>query len=101
MRIKIIGDNLEITDEIRDLVSEKISRDLEKYLPELNKEIKTATMKISKLTRWGFRVNFDMRLPKNYQIFAEEKNETILSSLVSLREQLERQMKKYKQKIRQ
>jgi len=100
MRIKIIGDNLKISPRIRKLVVEKIGRGLEKYLPSLNQEIKTATMTITKRTRWGYKVNFDMRLPENYQIFAEEKQETLLTALVKLREALGKQIKKYKEGLK-
>lgn len=96
MRIKIIGDNIKITPKIRSLVNNKIILGLEKYLPELNQEIKTATMKIEKHTRWGYKVNFDMWLPEKYQIFAESRKESLSSALVDSREQLERQIKKYK-----
>jgi len=100
MRIKIIGDNLKITPRIRKLAAEKIGRGLEKHLPPLNQEIKTATMTITKRTRWGYKVNLDMRLPENYQIFAEEKQETLLTALVKLREALEKQIKKYKERLK-
>lgn len=101
MRIKIIGDNLEITSRIRRLVRNKIARSLEKYLPKLNQEIKTATMKISQHRRWGFKVNFDMWLPEKYQIFAKSRKENLPSALVDLREQLKRQAKKYKARLKQ
>lgn len=93
MRIKIIGDNLEINDQIRDLVEKKIAKGLEKYLPELNNEIKTADMTISKHSRWGYKINFDMRLPQKQQLYAEARNEDLQTTLVELREKLETQAK--------
>jgi ribosomal subunit interface protein len=101
MRIKIIGNNIEITPRIKKLVKNKIAHSLEKYLPKLNQEIKTATIRISQHTRWGYKVNFDMWLPEKYQIFAETKKENLHSALADLKRQTERQVKKYKAKIKQ
>jgi ribosome-associated translation inhibitor RaiA len=69
-------------------------------LPKLNQEIKTATIKIEKHTRWGYKVNFDMWLPEKYQIFAESRKENLRSALVDLKRQLERQIKKYKASLK-
>jgi ribosomal subunit interface protein len=101
MRVKIIGDNLEITPRIRKLVKDKIILGLEKYLPELNQEIKTATMRIGRHSRWGYKINFDMWLPEKYQLFAETRKENLRSAFIELREQLERQAKKYRANLRQ
>jgi ribosomal subunit interface protein len=100
MRIKIIGGNIDVTPRIKRLVQNKIARNLEKYLPKLNQEIKTATIKIEKHTRWGYKVNFDMWLPEKYQIFAESRKENLRSALVDLKRQLERQIKKYKASLK-
>ena len=100
MRIKITTDGLELTPRIRRLVNEKIGLGLEKHLPHLNEEIKTADVKIIKGSRWGYKVNFDMRLPKNYQIYAEGEHEGLLSALVNLRDKLIRQIKNYKNELK-
>ncbi len=100
MRIKLIGDNLEITDEIRQLIYNKLAEDLEKMLPELNQEIKTADMRLSKHSRWGYEVNFDLRLPEKEQLYAEVHKRSLKLAMTELREQLEGQIRKYREKLR-
>lgn len=101
MRIKILTDNLELTSRVRKLVNEKVGIGLTKHMPRLNEEIKTAEMRITKHKRWGYKINFDMRLPENYQIYAEEKHERLSSALASLRDELIRQVKTYKSDLKQ
>jgi ribosomal subunit interface protein len=101
MRIKIIGDNIDINPRIRKLVIEKVGEGLEKYLPKFNQEIKTATVRIKKHSRWGYKINFDMWLPEKYHIYAEERKGRLLSTLVGLRDQLIRQIKEYKGRLKE
>lgn len=100
MQIKIIGDNLEITSRIRKLIDSKINQGLEKYLAGLSQEIKIANMNLKRHSRWGYKINFNLWLPEKYQIYAESRGERLLSTLVDLREQLKRQIKRYKAKVK-
>lgn len=100
MQVKIIGENIEINKYIQNLISDKIATDLNKYLKNFSKDVKTATVKIVKRKDWGYKVDFEMWLPEKKQIFANAIHKDLSSAVVQLREKLERQIKKYKEKLK-
>lgn len=90
-----------MTPEMEEILREKIATHLERYVPDsLNDEIKTADMAISEHSRWGYVLNFDMRLPQKAHIFAEARNEVFEQAATELREKLEPQLKKYSESLR-
>jgi len=99
MKVQIIGDNIKINRWVKNLVHDKVTIDLEKYLKDFSKDIKTATVKIKKRTRWGYKVNFNMWLPGKEHIFADATHEDLPSAIVELREKVERQIKEYKGRL--
>lgn len=99
MKVKIIGDNIELNKWVKNLVHNKITNDLEKYLQDFNEDIKTATVKIHKRTHWGYKVNFDMWLPGKKHIFSEALHEDLASAIIELREKVEKQIKEYKGRL--
>ena len=99
MKVQIIGDNIEINEWIKNVVNDKITSDLEKYLKDFSDDIKRATVKIHKRSRWGYKVNFDMWLPGKEHIFAEAVHKDLPSAIVQLREKLERQIEEYKSEL--
>lgn len=100
MRIKIVTDDVEINDRILNIIQDKIDKGLEKYLPSLNEDIKKATVTIQKRSRWGYKIKFNMWLPKKEHIFAEEEGDDLLETFTRLREDLEKQLKKYREKLK-
>jgi len=99
MNIDLLGDNVEITDKIRSEVDTKLGQKLEKYLTTFNEDMTHAQMTLTKDTNWGWKINFDMRLPGKKQIFADAKKETLRATLTDLRDKLIPQIKEYKDNI--
>lgn len=98
MNIEINGVNLEITPEIKDMVDKKLAHKLDQLLIKFNEQLKTGFLHIEKDKYKHFKVKFDMSLPgKDGHLFAECNNIVLLSAIVGMREQLEKQIKKYKQ----
>jgi ribosomal subunit interface protein len=100
MKVNIIGDNIELKPSDKDLVQQKVIDKLDKLLKDFTEDIKDATVKINYFDKEEeYRVNFNMWLPGKKHIYAESSHEVLLSALVQLREDLERQIKEYKDKI--
>ena len=98
MNIEINGVNLEITPEIKDMVDRKLARKLDQLLVNFNEELKTGFLHLEMDKYKHFKSKFDMSLPgKDGHLFAECKNIKLISTIVGIREQLEKQIKKYKQ----
>ena len=98
MNIQINGVNLNITPKIKDMVNKKLVHKLDQLLVNFNEEIKTGFLHLEKDKYKHFKTKFDIALPgKNGHLFAECKNIKLVSTIVGIREQLEKQIKKYKQ----
>jgi ribosomal subunit interface protein len=98
MNLEINGVNLEITPEIKAMVEEKLVRKLDQLLVNYNEELKTSFLHIEKDKYKHFKTKFDIALPgKDGHLFAECNNIVLMSAIVGMREQLEKQIKKYKQ----
>ncbi len=98
MNIQINGVNLNISPKLKEMVDEKLSLKLDQLLVNFNEEIKTGFLHLEKDKYKHFKAKFDMALPgKNGHLFAQCKNIKLLSSIIGIREQLEKQIKKYKE----
>lgn len=101
MQIIINAENIELNDRIREYIDEKIGKELNRLLGNINNvEGLDATVTINKRTRWGYKVKFDTLLPVKEHIFAEAINKDLLTCLTDLREKIEIQLNKYKAKVK-
>lgn len=96
MNIQIHGSNLDITPQIKSLIESKINQKLEKLLAHFSPDLKIADLKIEKDKYKKFNVNFDMQLPGKEHVFAQTSHINLESALVDLEQQLEHQLKKYR-----
>lgn len=101
MQIQILTDGVEIDDKVRGLIEKKLVPKLDKYLTHFDEDAKLATIKLEKRTRWGYKVNLNMNLPGKKHIFAEVKHNDLGAAVVDLREEVERQLIEYKEKLQQ
>ena len=96
MNIQITTDNLEITPTFKELIEKKLEK-LDKLLVDFDKDQKTALVHITKDKYDQFTANVNMHLPdKNGHIFAKNTHKNLLSAIIGVREQIEKQIKKYK-----
>ena len=96
MNIQITGDNFELTDAVKNLVDEKINQKLEKFLVTFAPEMKTAMLRIEYDQLKNVHLRFDMLLPGKERIFSETTHKFLESALIDLEDQLEKQIKKYR-----
>jgi ribosome-associated translation inhibitor RaiA len=100
MKRTIITDNVKLTPSDKDLIDRKLIEKLDKLLKDFTEDIKDATVKVDYFDKEKeYKVNFDMWLPGKKHIYAEESHEVLLSALTNLREDIERQIKEYKDEI--
>jgi ribosome-associated translation inhibitor RaiA len=99
MNIQIIGDNYTVSTRTRFLIDTKINLRLEKLLTSVSDDLKIAQLKITKNKLGIFDVNFDMNLPGKEHIYAETSHVRLSSALIDLEQQLEKQIKRYKQTL--
>jgi len=96
MHVDLSTKNLEITEDVRKLVDETLISKVDELIEDVPEDQKVATVRIEKRPRWGYKVSFNMRLPRKKHIFAVEKDDRLQTTIVNLREQVMQQIKKLK-----
>ncbi|MDP4009503.1 MAG: HPF/RaiA family ribosome-associated protein [Candidatus Shapirobacteria bacterium] len=98
MNIQITADKVDLSVEIKEMINIKIGHKTDQLLPDLNDEIKTAFVNIKRDKLGQYKISFDMLLPgKKGKIFAENQHFELIPAITGLREQIETQIKKYKE----
>ncbi len=95
MRILINASNIDLDHERVGQVIDKLGR-LDKYLQNYSEETKTVNMRISRRSRFGYRMNFSLRLPEKKHLYANAISKNFVNALVNLREQLEKQIHRFR-----
>ncbi|EGL83693.1 sigma 54 modulation protein/ribosomal protein S30EA [Caldalkalibacillus thermarum TA2.A1] len=95
MKFNIRGENIEVTPALRDYVEKKVGR-LERYF---NEDITSDVYVTLKVTRDEHSVEVTIPMPK-LLLRAEEKSLDMYASIDLVVEKLERQIRKYKTKIK-
>lgn len=94
INIQTSVNNFDLSESMKFLINEKLAIPLNKYLSNLDKDQKQAQLHIEKENKTDlFKLNFSMN-----RIFSKTKHILFESALVDLREQLEIQLKKIKEK---
>lgn len=95
IRYEIHGENIEVTDAIRNYIEEKLSK-LERYfanVPDANAHVKVKTYQDS-------RSKIEVTIPlKNVTLRAEERHDDLYAAIDLIVEKLERQVRKHKTKV--
>lgn len=98
MKLIINAKNFPLSEKLENLANKHLGQKLDKYLAKLDQEVKVARLTIKKNSRWGFESSFNLSLPQKKEVFAKARGEKLLSVLVEIREQAEKQIKEYKEK---
>jgi ribosomal subunit interface protein len=101
MQIQITGEGIEITDHIRELIENKLVIPLERHLKNFSDDMLMAAIKIKRHENQFYSVNFNMKLPGKEHLFADNTHKDLTVVVTGLREEVERQIEKYKTKLRQ
>ena len=95
LRYQVRGENLEITQAIREYVENKVSK-LEKYFADSLEANVYANAKVYKNNKKKIEITVPL---KGVTLRAEETNEDLYAAVDLVVDKLERQMRKYKTKI--
>ncbi|OGY42206.1 MAG: ribosomal subunit interface protein [Candidatus Buchananbacteria bacterium RBG_13_39_9] len=100
MQIDIKGTNLELTDALKDYVNDKIGS-LDKFFDE----ILEARVDIGLTTKHHqkgkiFRAEVNLEVPQKHVIRAEAEREDLYMAINEVKDDLQRQIKKMKEKMR-
>ncbi|MBU3935154.1 HPF/RaiA family ribosome-associated protein [Patescibacteria group bacterium] len=100
MKIQLTGNRIKINHTIRFLVKDKISLPLDKILKDFKPNTQIAAVHIELIPKTNtFKVNFDMILPHKKNLFASTTHLQLESALIDLQQQIEKQIKRYKESL--
>ncbi|RJR28134.1 hypothetical protein C4564_06260 [Candidatus Microgenomates bacterium] len=95
MALRISVDGVQLTDNLRLLLDEKLSSEINKYLGE---NADDAVVNIKAGSRWGFAVSLDLNVPGHERVFAHAKEKELHAAVNALRSDISSQLRKYKEK---
>ena len=101
MQLDIQAKDVDLTEALEKLIFQKLGADVAKYLKDFDDDIKIAEVRIEAESRWGYKVSFSMWLPKKEHIYAEEKNKNLDAAINSLKDEIQRKVRKYKEKLQE
>ena len=100
MNIQISGNQVKIDNRLRSLVKNKISLKLDKLLSPFSPQYQNASLHIRQQIKTKiFQVNFKITLPPKKNLFASTKHIKLESALIDLEQQIEKQIKRYKESL--
>lgn len=100
MNVKIRSRNLEVTPEIKTLIQERFVSKIEILLPNFAPDMKIANFNLERDKYGTYLAKFDIALPgKSGKIFSENKHIDLIGVITGLREQVEKQILKYKSEL--
>jgi len=98
MQIKIQHENFELSDDIREIVENRITGELNKRLTHFQEDEKRAVMNLEKIDYY-FVAKFDLWLPNKHHIFAQEQGKDLLTEIYKVRDDVDRQLEKYRDSV--
>lgn len=93
MVINLKYEGFALRDDIRLVIDDKLSKDIDKYLSRYPEDKKKAVMTLDKVDYY-FVVKFDLWLPRKKHIFAQEENKDLLTAIYKVRDEVVRQLQK-------
>ena len=99
MQIKLVDSNVKFTDRYKQRILAKFSL-LDRYLNHLAEDLKIATLSIQKRIRGNYEMKFKMKLPF-CDIYARHQSPDLIPGIITLRDQVKRQIKENIEKIRE
>lgn len=100
MNVKIRARNVEVTPEIKEMIEDKFVSKIEILLPHFAPDMKVANFDLDRDKYGVYVTKFDISLPgKGGNIFSENKHIDLVGAVTGLRDQVEKQIEKYKAEL--
>lgn len=97
MKLHLASDEIEITPDIEEVIEKKLLNKISRLLKRYPEDSVSMDLMINTGSRWGFRVKCRLDLP-GQNIHAEEKHKELEYAIVALSKELQRLLRKKKEK---
>lgn len=100
MQIDFVDSNVKFTDRYKSRLITKFSSVIDKYLIGMSEELKLATLSIHKNSRGSYEMKFNMEKVPFARIYIQHISPDLLPGIVTLRDQVKRQIRENIAKLR-
>ena len=100
MQIELVDSNVKFSDRYQARLLTKFSSVIDKYLKGMSEDLKVATLSIHKNLRGSYVMKFDMEKVPFAKIYARHTSPDLLHGVVTLRDQVKRQIRESLAKLR-
>lgn len=100
MQIELVDSNVKFTDSYKARLLTKFSSVIDKYLKGMSEDLKVATLSIHKNLRGSYEMKFNMEKVPFAKIYAQHVSPDLLHGVVTLRDQVKRQIRENLAKLR-
>lgn len=99
MRWQFVFEKVSAEGDLREKVLKKLLR-MDKYLKNVREDLKKGVVRISKRSRWGYKVKMEVKLPGK-DVAVEGKDKELLSAVDEAYHKASRIVRKYFEKLRE
>jgi len=99
MRFEFEFEKVSPEGDLREKIIDKLAS-IAKYLGNVAEDFRVGFLRIKKRPRWGYRVSLRIRLPGNKEVFAEARAKELLDAVDQVKDQIERQLVKFFEKLK-
>lgn len=100
MQIDLVASNLKFTDSYKSRLLTKFTSVIDKYLKGVSEELKIATLSIHKNLRGSYEMKFNMDKVPFVKIHIQHVSPGLLHGIITLRDQVKRQIRENIAKLR-
>ena len=100
MQIELVDSNVKFSDSYKARLLTKFTSVIDKYLKSMSEDLKVATLSIHKNLRGSYEMKFDMEKVPFAKIYARHTSPDLLHGVVTLRDQVKRQIRESLAKLR-
>lgn len=97
MKLRLASDEIQITPELEEVIQKKLLNKISRLLKRYPEDSVSMDLVIKAGSRWGFVVKCRLDIPGE-NIHAEEKHKELEYAIVALSEELQRLLRKKKEK---
>lgn len=100
MQIELVDSNVKFSDRYKSRLLMKFTSVIDKYLNGMSEDLKVATLSIHKNTRGSYELKFNMEKVPFAKIYVHHVSPDLLHGIVTLRDQVKRQIRENIAKLR-
>jgi len=101
MQIELVDSNVKFTERYKSRLFTKFTSVIDKYLKGMSEDLKVATLSVQKNIHGSYEMKFNMEKVPFAKIYVQHVSPDLLPGIVTLRDQVKRQIRENIAKLRE